>query len=767
MAAKKKATGKVPVKLVDPFTMLRATQKANSKYIRAEAHGFGGNLGDSIERRLSPYGGNSFLGGSSGYVGEGAWGIAGTWNAQSNGMQYGAGQFGRSGPWSGFGNQGFFYLRSMASNSSFNHSIIAQCIMAFLNFGIINRVVNIYADFATEGLEIQHENPEVRNFINAWAEKVQLRDRVRNFFMTMLAGGQVFIHRRWATLSKSDINDLQKYNYKVFANDLYVDADGVDKKIKAATGEKLPVDSEIFFSDTQTPSNEEKLIPWGYTALNQLQMDKRGEKFADASRWVLLLSPRDVSNLERWVSGGNLGSSNHTLPPEIRIKWEQKLTKTDPKTGYGGELELTRDELYVIHDSKFDWFDWAVPFVWPALEHVGFKKCLRAMEMRACETVINTIFLFKLGDLEHGMPAEEEHFERLGDMLQMPGNTMNIIWGENIEAEVLQADVAKLFDPKKHESADRDILMALGIPAVLLGGTGASFSSSFVAVAAVLERLESAREAMTNWIATELKLLSDAVGFDKLPSIKWGRSSLRDETQWLNLVMGLADRGLLSKETLLNEFNISDFATELNLQRTEQKKIAKEAPEVMPAQGPFVKNPDGRGMEAAAKINGRPTGSKTKDTVSVPKPQMNKRPPVGGSEFEAYEEFKSMGEEWLNLIEKTVSDRFIKQKGLKYVKEAKRPDRDNLENLISHIFSHIPAQRPQSVNVDDYIVNLIKSNTLDHIKAEVLNIYHEKIAKYAAKFGKEPSKEHKRQFLVSSWSLVAMNSVQSPLGSES
>lgn len=762
MASKKKSVGAKP-QLASPDTMLYATRRANGNYLASASFSpFGGNLGDSIERRLSPYGNGFFLGGSSGYVGEGAWGMGGTWNAQSYGMQYGTGMpyYGRGGPSSGFGNQGFFFLRSMASSSAFNHAIIAQCILSFLNFGIVNRVVNIYADFATEGLEIHHENPEVRSFLQAWGEKVRLRDRVRNFFMTMLAGGQAFIHRRWASLSKKDIEDLKRYNYKVFANDIYVDKDDKDQKLTYTEAEKLPVDSEIFFRDDQTPSNEEKLIPWGYTAINPLQMDRRGEKFSDAAKWVLLLSPRDVNNLEKWISGGNIGQSNHTLPPEIRQKWSTKLKKTDPKTGYGGELDMSIDELYVLHDAKFDWFDWTVPFVWPALEHIGFKKCLRAMEMRACETVINTIFLFKLGNLEKGMPAEDEHFERLGDMLQMPGNTMNIIWNEAIEAQVLQADVAKLFDPKKHDSADRDILMSLGIPAVLLGGTGASFASSFVAVAAVLERLESAREAMTNWIATELKLLSDAVGFDKLPSIKWGRSSLRDETQWLNLVMALADRGILSKETLLNEFNISDFATELNRQKIEQKKISKEAPEVMAAKGPFDKTPDSRGLEQQAKINGRPPGSKTTDTSSVPKPQQNKRPPVGASELESYEEVRAIGEELLAAVEKNISDRFLQQKGLKHVKEAKRPDRDNLENFISHIFSHMPAHRPNNVELDDFIVNLVQSNTLDHIKAEVLNVYQGRIAKYAAKFGKEPSREQRRQMLVSSWSVVAMNEIK-------
>lgn len=798
---------------VPPNVMAHASKRASER-LHSSAF-YGGNIGDSIERRLSAFD-SGLLGGGGGHISEGSYGMHGYWGAQSWGMQYGLGQGvgGRSGPFTAGGRGNFHYLKSFSSNSSFNHQIIAQCMLSYYTEGIVNRVVNIFADFATEGIDIISETESTQNIINAWMQKTKIKEKVRTFFMTMFATGNVFIHRRWAQLKDSDVRALRRYNTRVFANDeLYVDTGKRHRKIEArheGFGQfvsEAAVDGDEFLHGDE-PETERNLIPWGYSALNPLQMDLRGGKFRGTNHWVMMLSKRDVREYRQFLEGftGNLADAGGTIPPEMQEKYKTAINNLQGRiknvkngSGYAAELALSNEDLYVLQDSKFDWNDWAVPFIYPALRHITFKHCLRNMELRACETVINTIFLFKLGNIEKGLPAEEEHFERLGDMLQMPGNAMNIIWNEAIEAEVLQTDVAKLFDPKKHDSADRDILTALGIPAVLLGGTGGSFASSFVAVAAVLERLESARESVTGWLMGELKILADALGFRKLPSVRWGRNSLRDQSQWLTLVMSLADRGVLSKDTLLKEFGISDFDIETEKQISEQKRIESADPQVMPHQGPFVKDSmvetrtadrkleqdinrkeqelsfQEDNIDRVAKIsetlsppepsnntglkapNGRPPGSKTTSPESIPKKQNKVRTPKGQALLELYDTLKAEASTLLSQVEDIICDRFRKARGLKYVKQAKKEEKEQLEQCIYHIFSHMPAKRPDAFNADDYIVNLVRSDTLDTVKADVLHAYNEKVSKYAAKFGKEPTREHRRQFMISSWTQCAIN----------
>lgn len=821
----KKATADIktePRERAAASSMLHATNRANSR-MQTNAFYFGGSLGDSIERRLNTMHPNGFLGGGGGHIGEGAHGLSSTWLGQGYGMQYGLGQgFGpgsRFGPHvGGLGGGGFTYLRRFSGNAAFNHQIIAACIIAYLSSGVVRRVLDLYADFASEGLEIVHPDQSVRNFYNAWMQKVGLKNRVHNMFLTYFVTGNVGIYRRWAKLSASDIRQLKRFDTKVIAGDLYVEKKNEDVKIDphvdygdsviasnaiAFGGDSVRMSDSSVKADVVEPDDVEvetkdNMIPWGYTALNPLQLEIRGKKFRGEHHWVMLLDKGDARDLAQQYGfrrGNDVGVTRIDLPKSF----EGRLTETESTNpSVAAEVRLDDDDFFMLHDRKFDWFEWAVPFVFPALEPLDFKNCLRKMERKACESVLNSVFLFKLGNKEKGLYPEEEHVERLADMLQMPGSVMNLIWDFEIEAEVLESDVSKLFDPKKHESADRDILMALGVPEVLLGGKGGNFASAFVAIASVLERLESAREALSEWIMHELRLIADVMGFRKLPSIKWGNSKLRDENAAKQMMINLYDRGLASKDVLLREFDTT-FEQELAKQREEYSQIQEsDDPNVMPDRGPFIKEGTIRdktadlefekehvdekaeiqekmtpkpapgeegppGAKPKAKDtpktgNGRPGGSKEGKRGKQDNPRAPKGQNTVGM-IEMYEDIKASGEHMLRSLESRIQSRYLKAAGLDLMKQAQKEDKVRLEKMVYNVFSHMPTHEPSNFDHEDYLLNVLQSDAAVKIKADVLTLYQKKVAKYSSRFGKEPSREHRRQFMISAWTTCAMGQI--------
>jgi hypothetical protein len=138
--------------------MRNATSNANSVFNSNRALGhFYGNLGDSIERRYG--GGHSLLGGGSDAF-QGTFGPGSAWNAQGFGNYFGTGLINGVGSmFSGVhshGHGGFTYLKRFSSQSSFNHAIIAQCMMAYLGYGVVRNVIDTYANFAAEGVAIDH-----------------------------------------------------------------------------------------------------------------------------------------------------------------------------------------------------------------------------------------------------------------------------------------------------------------------------------------------------------------------------------------------------------------------------------------------------------------------------------------------------------------------------------------------------------------------------------------------------------------------------------
>jgi hypothetical protein len=346
---------------------------------------------------------------------------------------------------------------------------------------------------------------------------------------------------------------------------------------------------------------------------------------------------------------------------------------------------------------------------------------------------------------------------------------MNIIWNEAISAEVVQADVTSILDPKKHESADRDILTALGVPEVLLGGKGGNFSNSFIGVAAVLERLESARDVVRQWIMGEMKLVADAMKFRKLPSIKFGKTSLRDQKAEQTFMMSLLDRNIVSNDSVLREAGLD---TEIEVAKKKEEKSLTKKGGVMEPQGPFVKDdvpkpgtpgapgakpPGGTAPKAKPKTpNGRPSGTSTGPNGK----QNSPRGPKGQNVAEVlamYDDTRAMARKMLDQVESIINNGILQARGLRYIKQFPKEERDRLEQLCYNVFSHMPAM-PEPAYNDDFVVNILQSDAVVAVKADVLDLYTKQVAQYSSKFGKEPSRETRRQFMVSAWTQYAMHS---------
>jgi len=774
-------------------SMLTATSRANDT-ARSKAY-FYGNLGDSVERRMG--GGDHLLGGGNDSF-DGAFGPNSSWQAQGFGNYFGTGLingYGRmnSGIHSG-GGGGFTYLRRFSSNSVFNHQLISQCMLAYLGYGVVRNIIDLYSDFATEGISIDHPDESVRNFYKTWATKVDLRDRVHSLFLNLFVSGNVFVHRRWATLSTQEKRAMKSAQGAENINDmLIIRGNSKDTTIEGREGGFIDwflEQKEIHLSDDdkngkaigkapespqdeQMPKNPKKRIPWGYTFLNPLQMELRGRKLRGDHYWIMAIDKRDTLDFARGIGfyssyNQDLGTTEMNLPKEFLNRIQRY---SGPGAGYSAEVKLSREELSVLQaPGKWDWFDWAVPFCYPALRALSFKDCIRNMEMKACQSVINSIFLFKLGNIEKGMPAEDEHFERLADMLQMPGQALNILWNEAIEADVIQADVKGIFDDGKHQSADKDILTALGIPEVLIGGKGGNFSNSFIAVSTVLERLESYRNKVHAWLMNELKIIADSMGFKKLPTVRFGRTSLKDEKSHQAFMTGLYDRGILSADSLLTE---GGTTAEIEASKMKEEKKKYKEKDIFEPKGPFVKDPKpvpgtpgakppGGATKPKPKTpNGRPTNTSTGPTGK----QSNPRGPKGQNVafiLETQEILLRRGRAMLDQLETFISDRVLSSKArenpnLRHVKNLRAQERERLEWLIYNVFSHMPPPPDEEVKLkDDFIVNMLRSDACEDVKVDVFSTYTDKVVEYSKTYGKSPTREMRRQFMVSAWTQQAI-----------
>jgi hypothetical protein len=208
------------------------------------------------------------------------------------------------------------------------------------------------------------------------------------------------------------------------------------------------------------------------------------------------------------------------------------------------------------------------------------------MDMSVCNSVINAVTIFKLGNYKEGYIPPESHLAKFSEYLRTPSQSLNMVWNDAISIESSYPPVEKILGLAKYESVDRDILRGIGIPDSLIGGAvNGNFSTGFLGVRTLLERLEEGRHTVMRWLMKELELLVETLGIRKMPSIRFGKMSLRDEKAEKQLVLQLLDRNIISIQAVLETFG-EEY--EIELQRLKEEDAEREESGMFQKHSPYT-----------------------------------------------------------------------------------------------------------------------------------------------------------------------------------
>lgn len=621
------------------------SKKLSNAYYSANPKRASANFGDSLESRMGPMflgGGSDVYDGGLGYMGE----YLGTpmyggeestiRGAHANSPLHKGGQ------------------RQGETSAAWSRMRLTSSV--YENDGQVSSIVDLMADFATDGLGFSHSNDSVQKFYNAWMQKVKLRKKFRDVVANTIIHGNVFIYRVFAKIDEEDKKAMKSFTVGEVVGDklIITTEDGdqllVDPKIQydsairlmieagasKTTDDSIKEDIKNFVVEKLKSSGakiidrtvnvgEENVIPWKHVCLNPTQIMPD----PDSNGWIYLLTREEVKKL---LSSVNISFNETESAIKVTLPNDMSgnIKKTN-KSGFFAEMKIDENRLAVIQYGKYDWQKWGFGLVWKAMPTVTFKNTLRAMETKTAKAGINTLFLWKLGDHEKGLIPQMEDFERLADMLKAPASTLNVLWNSAIDCEVKQANIREIFDPSRWEGLRREVTAQFGITQSVITGEGGNFSSSFISVQGLLEKLQSIRDMLVEeWLLQEVMIIHKALGFRKLPRVRFGQMSLRDKNAENTFLVALYDRGIISDETL---YETVEKDKEIERDRLVAER-AWEDETGYERRGPFIKNPEQRmfdekklredikqktmdSTEQQKNINGRPPGSKG--------PQVNKR----------------------------------------------------------------------------------------------------------------------------------------------
>jgi hypothetical protein len=420
-----------------------------------------------------------------------------------------------------------------------------------------SNVIDLMADFAGQGITIVHPNKRIEKFFRAWFQKVNGKERTERFLNTLYRCGNVVVKRRTAKINKR-----------------------TEKQLRSMA------DADMEVIDLKVNRRE---IPWKFDFLNPLSVEVIGNElatFVGQPQYALKVSKLVRGLAKRGLTQNTPHHKNLTamLPPDIleAIKNGQNVVPLDP------------EKVSVYYYKKDDWLVWSNPMIYAILDDIIMLEKMKLADISALDGAISNIRLWSLGDLDNKILPTKAAINKLRNILasNVGGGTMDLVWGPELKFTESSTQVFRFLGKEKYEPVLTNIYAGLGIPPTLTGmaNTGGGFTNNFISLKTLVERLEYGRQVLVNWWNQELEIVQKAMGFRLPAKIHFDQMVLSDEASEKTLLIQLADRNIISSETLVERFGEIPEIEKIRIRR----EVKDRRNESMPQKASPYHNPQHR-----------------------------------------------------------------------------------------------------------------------------------------------------------------------------
>ena len=427
--------------------------------------------------------------------------------------------------------------------------IMRMCMNAYDKVGIIKNVIDLMGDFSCQGVSLVHPNKKIEKFYKRWFEKVGGVQRSERFLNTLYRCGNVVVKRRTARINKSTEDKFKKIS---------------------ASPDMVIEDIKVFRRE----------IPWQYDLLNPLSVDAIGGElgvFAGSTKYKLKISDL-IKNLATKSHDPEHKQIMKALPPDLAdaIRKGKKSIPLDP------------EKTSVFFYKKDDWLVWAKPMIYAILDDVVMLEKMKLADMAALDGAISNIRLWKLGDLDNKILPTKTAINKLRNILagNVGGGTMDLVWGPELDFKESNSQVFKFLGSQKYEPVLNSVYAGLGIPPTLTGlaGNGGGFTNNFISLKTLVERLQYGRSVLLSFWNKEVEIVQRAMGFRFPAKVHFDQMILSDEAAEKNLLVQLADRDIISAETLQERFGEIPDIERIRINREHKTRENQKMP---PKAGPY------------------------------------------------------------------------------------------------------------------------------------------------------------------------------------
>lgn len=581
----------------------------------------------------------------------------------------------------------YYAFRPNESVPSQQKKAIKMCMDAYDKVGIIRNIIDLMGDFGSQGINIVHQNKSVEKFYQQWFRNVNGKERSERFLNNLYKCGNVIIYRSYANITP----ELNKY-MKALSNDIKV----------------------------EVPNMTQNVIPWRYNFFNPLSIDMKDGNLSLFMGGSKNYSISAGTFFEKFTNGDIPNNILDTLPTNVK----QALLNGDKR------IPLESERVSIFHYKKDDWLLWANPMIYAILDDIIMLEKMRLADLSALDGAISNIRLWTLGSLDHKILPNKAAINKLRDILasNVGGGTMELVWGPELSFQESSSEVYKFLGSEKYTSVLNSIYAGLGVPPTLTGmaTNGGGFTNNFISLKTLVERLQYGRDQLIKFWEKEIEIVRRAMGFRYRAHIQFDQMTLSDEAAEKNLLIQLADRDIISHETLLERFKEIPQIENIRLKREVEKRDSDGPPKASPFHNANHKQDlekiDKQGKIAQQKAkqtnrppqinesqNGRPPFSR--DTT--PRKQRTAKPKSQPGVAELFVWAEST---WDNISD-ILNNAYLQSKAKKNLRQLTKTEASELENLKVSVLTNIPLFANINTEIILDILNNNKNTPIEFTRA--------------------------------------------------
>lgn len=381
---------------------------------------------------------------------------------------------------------------------------------------IYGTTINILSNFAAKGFHNDIDDLTIKNFYDSWIVDTNFAEIVEKIFFDFFRVGLV---RTYKILGK----------YEPSVNHL-----------GSQPGKKPPRVREDAAKKNRFSNS---FLPIAYTILNPTMVEIKGSlMFGQTVTFLKAEAGKEIKELLE-IPKKDLTTFDAKLLKNLPADWKKAAKDGKP-------IPLDQDLIGAVDYRRMPYERYPIPRATRVFESIQFKDELRKADYSTLDGITNYILKITVGNDENPV-TKQETLERVGEMFDTVSKSFKVVWNHTLDVEkVTTPEVGQILGQDKYKQVNEDITGGLGVIRALLDGTGsATPATTELASKAVIEEINYARRQVTRWIYAEYRDIAKAMGFDKIPKVRFDDMALRDEIQMMSIVQGMIDRRIISYET--------------------------------------------------------------------------------------------------------------------------------------------------------------------------------------------------------------------------